>query len=78
MGPGRVGKGGVVRSADERRASLVAVGSWARSARYAVLDYASSRLPGPAGNRESFVWIAEPGRLRDAPDLEAAARRAEP
>ena len=37
-----------------------------------------SGLPGPAGNRESFVWLAEAGRAGAAGDLEAAARRAEP
>ena len=44
----------------------------------AVLGYASSGLPGPAGNRESFVWLAEPGRAGGVDDLEAAARSAEP
>jgi 23S rRNA (cytidine1920-2'-O)/16S rRNA (cytidine1409-2'-O)-methyltransferase len=43
-----------------------------------VLGFASSGLPGPAGNRESFVWLAEPGRPGAIEDLEAAARRAEP
>jgi 23S rRNA (cytidine1920-2'-O)/16S rRNA (cytidine1409-2'-O)-methyltransferase len=75
----RVGKGGVVRSAADRRAALVAVGERARSElRVAVLGYASSGLPGPAGNRESFVWLAEAGRPGAADDLEAAARMAEP
>jgi 23S rRNA (cytidine1920-2'-O)/16S rRNA (cytidine1409-2'-O)-methyltransferase len=27
-----------------------------------VLGFASSGLPGPKGNRETFVWLAEPGR----------------
>jgi 23S rRNA (cytidine1920-2'-O)/16S rRNA (cytidine1409-2'-O)-methyltransferase len=75
----RVGKGGVVRSADHRRAALVSVGEHARSRLgAAVLGYASSGLPGPAGNRESFVWLAEAGRAGASEDLEAAARRAEP
>jgi 23S rRNA (cytidine1920-2'-O)/16S rRNA (cytidine1409-2'-O)-methyltransferase len=42
-----------------------------------VLGFASSRLPGPAGNLETFVWIAEPGREGALEDLEPAARRAE-
>jgi 23S rRNA (cytidine1920-2'-O)/16S rRNA (cytidine1409-2'-O)-methyltransferase len=42
------------------------------------MGFASSGLPGPAGNRESFVWIAEAGREGAATDLEHAARRAEP
>ena len=79
VGRERVGKGGVVRSPDERRAALVAVGAYARDELgLPVLGYASSGLPGPAGNRETFVWLAEPGREGAAEDLEAAARRAEP
>jgi 23S rRNA (cytidine1920-2'-O)/16S rRNA (cytidine1409-2'-O)-methyltransferase len=75
----RVGKGGVVRSADDRRAALVAVGEHARTRLgVAVLGYASSGLPGPAGNRESFIWLGEAGRRGAAEDLVAAARRAEP
>jgi 23S rRNA (cytidine1920-2'-O)/16S rRNA (cytidine1409-2'-O)-methyltransferase len=55
------------------------VGGFARSELgLAVLGYASSGLPGPAGNRETFVWLAEAGREGDVKDLEAAARRAEP
>jgi len=74
-----VGKGGVVRSADERREALVAVGRHARDElRADVLRYTPSGLPGPAGNLESFVWMAESGRPGAVEDLEAAARRAEP
>ncbi len=79
VGRGRVGKGGVVREADERRSALVAVASHARDELgAAVLGFASSGLPGPAGNRESFVWLAEAGRPGAVDDLDAAASRAEP
>jgi 23S rRNA (cytidine1920-2'-O)/16S rRNA (cytidine1409-2'-O)-methyltransferase len=79
LGRERVGKRGVVRSADDRRSALVEVGSFARKRLgLSVLGYASSGLPGPAGNRESFVWIAEAGRGGAVEDLAAAARRAEP
>ena len=79
VGRERVGKGGVVRSADDRRAALVAVGEHARDELgLSVLGYAPSGLPGPAGNRETFAWLAEPGREGNMKDLEAAARRAEP
>jgi 23S rRNA (cytidine1920-2'-O)/16S rRNA (cytidine1409-2'-O)-methyltransferase len=79
LGRERVGKGGVVRAPDDRRAALIAVGELARDRLgLSVLGFASSGLPGPAGNRESFVWIAEPGRDGAAGDLEAAARTAEP
>ena len=79
VGRGRIGKGGVVRDPADRRAALVAIGETVRDGLgQSVLGYASSQLPGPAGNRESFVWIAEPGRAGAVKDLEAAARRAEP
>ncbi|HEV7527678.1 MAG TPA: TlyA family RNA methyltransferase [Solirubrobacteraceae bacterium] len=63
VGRGRVGKGGVVRDAGERRAALVGVGEAALSLGAAVLGYRSSGLPGPKGNRESFVWLADPVRV---------------
>jgi 23S rRNA (cytidine1920-2'-O)/16S rRNA (cytidine1409-2'-O)-methyltransferase len=79
VGRERVGKGGVVRSADDRRAALVDVGEFARSELgLSVLGYAPSGLPGPAGNRETFAWLAEVGRAGALDDLDAAARRAEP
>jgi 23S rRNA (cytidine1920-2'-O)/16S rRNA (cytidine1409-2'-O)-methyltransferase len=79
VGRERVGKGGVVRSADDRRAALIAVGAFARSELgLSLLGYAPSGLPGPAGNRETFVWLAEAGRPGALDDLDAAARKAEP
>jgi 23S rRNA (cytidine1920-2'-O)/16S rRNA (cytidine1409-2'-O)-methyltransferase len=79
VGRERVGKGGVVRDAADRRSALTAVAAFARDELGAsVLGFASSGLPGPAGNRESFVWLAEGGRPDAVEDFEAAARRAEP
>jgi 23S rRNA (cytidine1920-2'-O)/16S rRNA (cytidine1409-2'-O)-methyltransferase len=79
VGRGNVGKGGVVRDPEQRRAALVTVGACARSLGTAVLGFASSGLPGPKGNQESFVWLAEAGREGDAgDDLDAAARVVEP
>ncbi len=78
LGRGRVGKGGVVRSPDDRREALVTVAQAARDQGAAVLGFASSGLPGPKGNRESFVWLAEAGRAGDVADLETAAREVEP
>jgi 23S rRNA (cytidine1920-2'-O)/16S rRNA (cytidine1409-2'-O)-methyltransferase len=77
-----VGKGGVVRDAGVRRGALLDV---ARAAAdelgAAVLGFASSGLPGPKGNEETFVWLAEPDRpsaLSSADALEVAAREVEP
>ncbi len=79
LGRDRVGRGGVVRDAADRREALVAVGELARAQLgFSVLGYASSGLPGPAGNQESFVWIAEAGREGAHTDLEGAAREVEP
>ncbi len=79
LGRERVGKGGVVRSADDRRDALLSLGEFARGQLgLTVLGYAASGLPGPAGNRETFAWLAEPGREGAAEDLEAVARKVEP
>jgi 23S rRNA (cytidine1920-2'-O)/16S rRNA (cytidine1409-2'-O)-methyltransferase len=78
VGRERVDRGGVVRAADDRRAALVSVAAAGEDLGCAVLGFASSRLPGPAGNRESFVWLAEAGRAGAVRDLERAARRVEP
>jgi 23S rRNA (cytidine1920-2'-O)/16S rRNA (cytidine1409-2'-O)-methyltransferase len=79
VGRERVGRGGVVRSADDRRAALCGVAAFARAELgSAVIGFASSGLPGPAGNRESFVWLAESERAGAVEDLDAAARKAEP
>ena len=63
VGREAVGKGGVVRDPD-----AAPRGAGRRRPRgrgdlgASVLGYASSGLPGPKGNRETFVWLAEPGR----------------
>lgn len=78
VGRGNVGKGGVVRDPGTRREALTGVASGARGLGASVLGFASSGLPGPKGNRESFVWLAEAGRAGEVRDLTAAARVAEP
>lgn len=78
VGHERLGKGGVVRSAALRREALTSVARGMANAGWSVLGFASSELPGPAGNRESFVWIAEPGRGGARTDLDAAAAEVEP
>jgi 23S rRNA (cytidine1920-2'-O)/16S rRNA (cytidine1409-2'-O)-methyltransferase len=73
-----VGRGGVVREPAARRAALVGVGKAARRLGVTVLGFASSELPGPKGNLETFVWLAEAGREGAVSDVEAAAREVEP
>jgi 23S rRNA (cytidine1920-2'-O)/16S rRNA (cytidine1409-2'-O)-methyltransferase len=81
LGRGRVGKGGVVRAPEDRRETLVAAGASALALGAALVGYYSSGLPGPKGNRETFMWLADPARrvgTRDAADLERMAREVEP
>jgi 23S rRNA (cytidine1920-2'-O)/16S rRNA (cytidine1409-2'-O)-methyltransferase len=78
VGRDRVGRGGVVREAEDRRAALVGSAETARQLGRSVLGFASSGLPGPAGNRETFLWIGPAGDARAIGDVEAAARKVEP
>jgi 23S rRNA (cytidine1920-2'-O)/16S rRNA (cytidine1409-2'-O)-methyltransferase len=79
VGRGRVGKGGVVRDPQERRAALVAVGGAALALGAVVLGYHSSGLLGPKGNRETFIWLTDrAGGASSISELEALARKVEP
>jgi 23S rRNA (cytidine1920-2'-O)/16S rRNA (cytidine1409-2'-O)-methyltransferase len=76
----RVGKGGVVRHASDRRDALVTAGEAALSLGAAVLGFYPSGLPGPKGNRETFIWLAEASRAGACPaaELSALALEVEP
>ncbi len=77
VGRARVGKGGVVREPADRREALLDVARAAQQLGATVCGFASSQLPGPKGNRETFVWLAEASR--DAVcDIETAVREVEP
>jgi len=69
VGRDKIGKQGVVRAAADRRDAILAV---AEGSETAVLGFAPSGLAGPKGNRETFVWLAEPGREGALGDLAAA------
>ena len=58
VGRGRVGKGGVVRDPALRREAVRDVALAARGSGASVMGFASSGLPGPAGNLETFVYTA--------------------
>jgi 23S rRNA (cytidine1920-2'-O)/16S rRNA (cytidine1409-2'-O)-methyltransferase len=75
LGRERVGKGGVVRDPAERRDALVAVGRAARQLGLQPVGFASSGLPGPKGNRETFIRCAS--EWPDIADLEAAVAEVE-
>jgi 23S rRNA (cytidine1920-2'-O)/16S rRNA (cytidine1409-2'-O)-methyltransferase len=74
--PERVGKGGVVREATARRAALGSVAGAARGIGLQVGGFASSALPGPKGNRETFILCSLEGPGIE--DVEEAAREVEP
>jgi 23S rRNA (cytidine1920-2'-O)/16S rRNA (cytidine1409-2'-O)-methyltransferase len=75
LGKEKVGKGGVVRDAGDRRDAIRRVAEAAQQAALVVRGLASSGLPGPKGNRETFVWAARSGK---AIDLDAALTKVEP
>jgi 23S rRNA (cytidine1920-2'-O)/16S rRNA (cytidine1409-2'-O)-methyltransferase len=77
VGREHVGKGGVVREASSRRRALTDVGGFAAGLGVTVLGYTSSGLPGPKGNLETFIWLAEATR-DGATDIAGAAREVEP
>jgi 23S rRNA (cytidine1920-2'-O)/16S rRNA (cytidine1409-2'-O)-methyltransferase len=76
VGRERVGRGGVVRSAGDRRAAIVAVAESARELGMPPRGVARSGLPGPKGNLETFVWCG--GEGPEVADLEAAALEVDP
>jgi 23S rRNA (cytidine1920-2'-O)/16S rRNA (cytidine1409-2'-O)-methyltransferase len=68
LGRERVGKG-VVRDPSDRREAVLVVAAAARDLGLAVRGFAPSGLPGPKGNRETFVWCSPEGEGIE--DLEA-------
>jgi 23S rRNA (cytidine1920-2'-O)/16S rRNA (cytidine1409-2'-O)-methyltransferase len=75
LGKEKVGKGGVVRDAADRRDAIRKVAEAAQKEGLTVRGLASSGLPGPKGNRETFVWAARSGKTID---FEAALKEVEP
>jgi 23S rRNA (cytidine1920-2'-O)/16S rRNA (cytidine1409-2'-O)-methyltransferase len=69
LGRKRVGRG-VVRDLDDRREAVRTVAEAARELGLPVRGVASSGLPGPKGNRETFVWCGGDGP--PLADLDAA------
>jgi 23S rRNA (cytidine1920-2'-O)/16S rRNA (cytidine1409-2'-O)-methyltransferase len=57
VGPGRVGKGGVVRDEQVRASAIAAARAEAEALGFRALGEADSILDGPSGNRECFLWL---------------------
>jgi 23S rRNA (cytidine1920-2'-O)/16S rRNA (cytidine1409-2'-O)-methyltransferase len=73
LGRSRVGRG-VVRDSADRQEAILKVAEEAAALDLSVRGIASSGLPGPKGNRETFVWCGGEGPQVD--DLEAAVAAA--
>ncbi|HEX4669603.1 MAG TPA: TlyA family RNA methyltransferase [Solirubrobacterales bacterium] len=69
LGRKRVGRG-VVRDAGDRREAILTVARAAGEVGLPVRGIASSGLPGPKGNRETFIWCG--GEAPAVADLDAA------
>jgi 23S rRNA (cytidine1920-2'-O)/16S rRNA (cytidine1409-2'-O)-methyltransferase len=74
LGRERVRKG-VVRGDDDRREAVLSVAATAQELGLPVRGFASSGLPGPKGNRETFVWCG--GEGEGIVDLETAVEGVE-
>jgi 23S rRNA (cytidine1920-2'-O)/16S rRNA (cytidine1409-2'-O)-methyltransferase len=74
LGRERVGRRGVVSSPDDRRDALLKAAAAAADAGLRLRGFVPSGLPGPKGNRESFMWCATEGPVVEP---ERAARGVE-
>jgi 23S rRNA (cytidine1920-2'-O)/16S rRNA (cytidine1409-2'-O)-methyltransferase len=61
-GPADVGQGGVVRDRKVHRRVLDEIIAFALQSEWRVLGLSLSQLPGPAGNREFFLWLDRAGQ----------------
>jgi 23S rRNA (cytidine1920-2'-O)/16S rRNA (cytidine1409-2'-O)-methyltransferase len=67
VGRGQVEKGGVVRDDALRASAAERVRSCAESLGYRLLGQVDSRVPGPKGNREIFLWLRPASSPRPEP-----------
>jgi 23S rRNA (cytidine1920-2'-O)/16S rRNA (cytidine1409-2'-O)-methyltransferase len=75
LGKDKVGKGGVVRDAANRREAIRRAAEAIEKEGLVLRGLASSGLPGPKGNRETFVWASRSG---EGIDLDTALAEVEP
>lgn len=65
LGRGRVGKGGVVRSVEDRREAVAGVVAAAAELNLGLRGVAPAGVPGPKGNREVFIRLGPGDGLPD-------------
>lgn len=61
LGRARVGRGGVVRDAEDRREAVARIADFALEMGFGLWGVAPSGLAGPKGNRETFLHLGPPG-----------------
>lgn len=71
-GRDHVGSGGVVRDAEGWRAAMTRVVDAGTAAGLVLRGVATSPLPGPSGNVEFFLWLADGAGIEAAQAVEAA------
>jgi 23S rRNA (cytidine1920-2'-O)/16S rRNA (cytidine1409-2'-O)-methyltransferase len=69
VGRERLGSSGVVGSVELRREAVLRVATAARELGAVVRAVVPSTLPGPAGNREYFLWLTAPADGRAVEDV---------
>jgi len=62
LGRTRVGRGGVVRSAEDRREAVAGVADFSLALGFSLNGIAPTGLPGPKGNLETFIRLGATGR----------------
>jgi 23S rRNA (cytidine1920-2'-O)/16S rRNA (cytidine1409-2'-O)-methyltransferase len=77
VGRGRVGAGGVVRDPALRTEAVLAVATAAQEHDLAVAGVTASPLPGPAGNRELFLWLYHGNRPVDPDQIRSVTEAPE-
>ncbi|WP_148574831.1 TlyA family RNA methyltransferase [Nocardioides caldifontis] len=75
VGKDRVGKGGVVRDPALRAEAVVRVADAAAQRGWGARAVTTSPLPGPSGNVEFFLWLAEGAPRVTAEEIEAEVAR---
>lgn len=77
VGKERVGKGGVVREPELRAEAVQAVADAAATRGWGAVGVATSKLPGPSGNVEFFLWLRRGEPRIDAEQISAEVHSAD-
>jgi 23S rRNA (cytidine1920-2'-O)/16S rRNA (cytidine1409-2'-O)-methyltransferase len=77
VGKDRLGKGGVVRDADQRANAVVGIAAEAAARGWGAVGVVTSPLPGPSGNVEFFLWLRRGDPAIGEPDIRAEVGRSE-